>query len=85
MPRHRSWVSARVWAEPLAIGGGVPDRIIVDLGGALETHLALRSRVDSGAHDPALVIHARGSRSTLSFDSHSERMQVLVSAGIEVR
>jgi hypothetical protein len=85
MPRHRSWIGARIWAEPLAIGARVPDRIIVDAGATVEAHLALRARSDSGAHDPAILLRAQGARSALSFDGSSDRTEVMLSAGVELR
>ena len=85
MPRHRSWIAGRVSAEPLAIGGGVPDRVIVDVGASVEAHLALAARAASGAHDPALLLSAQATRSTLSFDRVPERTSAIVSAGVELR
>jgi hypothetical protein len=85
MPRHRSWIGARLWAEPLAIGGGVPDRALVDAGVSLEAHLALRARADSGAHDPAVLLRLQAQRSALSFDGHPGRTEVMLAAGVELR
>ncbi|HEY7374658.1 MAG TPA: hypothetical protein VIF57_21015 [Polyangia bacterium] len=84
-PRHRSWLGARVWVEPLAVGAGLPDRVVLDSGATVEAHLALRGHADSGGHDPALLLRARVARSTLSFDRTPERTEALISAGIELR
>jgi len=85
MPRHRSWLAARLSAEPLWVGGGVPERMLVDVGASLEAHLALRGRAESGTHDPALLLSAQVTRSTLSFDRLPERFVATVSAGVELR
>jgi hypothetical protein len=85
MPRHRSWIAARVAAEALAIGGGVPDRFIVDVGASVEAHLALGARAESGAHDPALLLGGQAMRSTLSFDRVPERMSAILIVGVELR
>ena len=71
------------------VGTGVPKRAIVDAGASLEAHLALRRRVDGGAHDPAVLIRLEAARSALSFDNiryaTPERLDVIASAGIELR
>jgi hypothetical protein len=85
MPRHRSWIGARLWAQPLAIGGGLPDRLLTDAGATVEAHLALRDRADGGGHDPALVLRAQASRSSLSFDRIPERTQAMISVGVALR
>ena len=85
LSRHRSWIAGRLWAEPSMVGTGVPKRAIVDAGASLEAHLALRRRVDGGAHDPAVLIRVETARRTLSFDANPERLDVIASAGIELR
>jgi hypothetical protein len=83
--RHRSWIAGQFWVAPSIVGSGVPKRAIVDAGARLEAHLALRRRVDGGAHDPAVLIRLEAARSALSFDATPERLDVIASAGIELR
>jgi len=78
-------MNARVWVEPSIVGTGVPRRAVVDAGASLEAHLALRQRVNGGAHDPSVLLRVEAARSALSFDGTPERVDVIASAGIELR
>jgi hypothetical protein len=89
MSGYRSWLAGRLWVAPSIVGTGVPRHAIVDAGACLEAHLALRRRVEGGTHDPAVLIRLEAARTALSFDripdGTPERLDVIASAGIELR
>jgi hypothetical protein len=85
LPRHRSWIGGHLWVQPMAVGTGGPDRVVVDAGASLEAHLALRERPESGRHDPAVLVRVQATRSALSFDPNPERVEAIASAGLELR
>jgi hypothetical protein len=82
---HRSWLAARLEARPMAIVAGAARRPELEVGASAEIHLALRSAVVDGRHDPALLIRAQGRRSTLSMTGASAETQALLAVGVELR
>jgi hypothetical protein len=83
--RHRSWVAARSWLQPMAVLAGAPARLTLEAGATLEGHLALRDRTGPAAHDPALLVRATLLRTPLSFSGGAWATEALLSAGVELR
>jgi hypothetical protein len=83
-PRYRSALSARVWAQPMAVLTARPDRFAFETGGAIELHLAL-GRHPGSAHDPALLIRGHVLHTTLAFTGVGPAVEAMLAAGIELR
>jgi hypothetical protein len=84
-PAHRSWLAARVAAEPALVWAGAPRHLAFEAKGETEVHIALRSRRSEGAHDPALLVRAQVLRTSLSFTDARADTAALLSLGVELR
>lgn len=83
-PRYRSWLAARLWAEPMALLVDTTKRFGFETGALFEAHLALRGQ-PGNAHDPAVLLRGQMVRTTVSFTGPGPATEALLSAGIELR
>jgi hypothetical protein len=83
-PRYRSWLAARLWAQPMAVLIANPDRFAFETGATVDVHLALGARAGS-AHDPALLLRAQVLRTTLAFTGTGPATEAMFAAGVELR